>query len=152
MTNRWANAGFLLLVLAAGLGYLWYARDIALTRLDADLGPIVFPVALGAGVVVLGLIELVRTIRNAAPQEDEPFRIPNLWRLVATVGLIGAHFLVWQKAGHFYPATAALFVALVLLFRMRLSVREISIALAVSLAFTLMLYLVFQVAFGIALD
>jgi uncharacterized membrane protein YGL010W len=64
--------------------------------------------------------------------------------------LIALYFLIWQSFGYFYAPTAVLTAALVLLFRGILTLRQVAIAVALAMTFTLILYLVFQVAFGIS--
>ena len=149
MTYRWVNVGFLLLILAMVGVYLWLSRDIALNRLREDMRPIMLPVALGGGVVILSLIELVRTIANKDEAQSEPFRIEGAWRLVATVLIIAAYYLAWQGLDAFYPATAAMIFVLIVVFRWRPSRRDGFVAAAIALGFTTLLYLVFDLAFGI---
>ena len=149
MTYRWINVGFLLLILAFAALYLWLSRDLALNRLRDDLRPIMLPVALGSGVVALSVVELVRTFLSKDEAQVEPFRIDGAGRLVATVLLIAAYYLVWQWFGTFYPGTAALLLALILTYRWRPTRRDVTIAVAIAVGFTLLLYLVFDLAFGI---
>ncbi|MGR3640301.1 tripartite tricarboxylate transporter TctB family protein [Alterinioella nitratireducens] len=149
MTYRWVNVGFLLLILAMAGVYLWLSRDLALNRLRVDLRPIMLPVALGGSVVVLSLVELVRTITSKDDTQFEPFRIEGAWRLVATVLIIAAYYVAWQRLDAFYPATVALILALIVVFRWRPSRRDGLIAATIALGFTLLLYLVFDLAFGI---
>jgi hypothetical protein len=151
MTNRLANVLLLLFILGVGAGYLFYSSLIAERRLGDNLGPIVFPVAIGAGIVLLALVEIGRTLLARDDEAGAPFPLPNAGKLAGTLLLIAAHFGVWQRFDLFYPATFALFVALVLLFRATLAPREIGIAALWAGTFTLVLYLVFQVAFGIGL-
>ena len=149
MTYRWVNVGFLLLILAIAGVYLWLSRDLALNRLREDMRPIMLPVALGGGVVVLSLVELVRTIASKEESQSEPFRIDGAGRLVATVLIIAGYYLAWQWLDAFYPATAAMIFALIVVFRWRPSRRDGSVAAAIALGFTVLLYLVFDLAFGI---
>ena len=149
MTYRWINVGFLLLILAMAGVYLWLSRDLALNRLREDLRPIMLPLALGGSVVILSLVELVRTIASKDEAQSEPFRIEGAWRLVATILIIAVYYLVWQGLHAFYPATAALIFALIVVFRWRPSRRDGLIAAAIALGFTPLLYLVFDFAFGI---
>lgn len=151
MTNRLVNIGFLLLILTVGAGYLWMSRMLTVERLGDDLRPVMFPVALGAGIVLLSLVELARALRSRDPEEAEPFVIPNVGRLAATIALIALHFLAWSKLDTFYPATAILFTALVLLFRSHFTAREVGIAVGLAVAFTALIWAVFQLAFGIDL-
>ena len=151
MTNRLVNIGFLLLILAVGVGYLWMSRTLTVERLGDDLRPVMFPVALGAGSVLLSLVEIVRTLRSRDPEEDESFVVPNLGRLAATIALMALHFLTWSKLGAFYAATVILFTALVLLFRGQLTAREVGGAAGLAIAFTALIWAVFQLAFGIDL-
>lgn len=149
MTYRWVNVGFLLLILAMAGLYLWLSRDLALNRLREDMRPIMLPIALGGGVVVLSLVELVRTIASKEEIQSEPFRINGAWRLVTTVLVIAAYYLTWQRFDAFYPATAATIFALIVAFRWRRSRHDVFVAAAIGLGFTLLLYLVFDLAFGI---
>lgn len=149
MTYRWINIGFLFIILAATGVYLWASRDLALNRLRDNLEPIMFPVALGAGVVILSLVEIVRTMRSVDPDEDRPFYIEGATRLAATIALMAIYFFVWQSLGQFYPVTALLVTALILLYRARLTSREVLLAVLIALGFTLTLYLVFDLAFSI---
>jgi hypothetical protein len=151
MTTRLVNVLLLLFILAVGAGYLYYSGVIADRRLGENMGPIVFPLAIGAAIVALSLVEIGRALRSRTEEDLAPFDLPNAGKLAATVLLIAAHFLVWQRFGLFFPATFAVFVALVLVFRGTLAPREIGIAALWAGAFTLLLYLVFQVAFGIGL-
>lgn len=149
MTYRWINVGFLLLILAIAGVYLWLSRDLVINRLRDDLRPIMLPAALGGGVVVLSFVELIRTLCSKDEAQSQPFRIEGAWRLVATVLLIAAYYLAWQWFGAFYPATAALVLSLILLFRWRPTRRDAAIAAAIAVGFTLLLFLVFDLAFGI---
>lgn len=149
MTYRWINIGVLAVILVAGAVFLWLSRDLALTRLRGDLEPIMFPASLAAGMVILCLIEVVRTLRSTDPEQDASFEIPGALRLVLTILFMAAYFFVWQQFGLFYPATAGLTAALILLYRGRVTGREAVIAGAVAIAFALVLYLVFQMAFNI---
>lgn len=156
MTRKHMNMALLLVILAIGAGYLFYAQLIAEKRLGENLGPILFPVTIGVGIVALAAVEIVRSLRppktpEDAEQEAAPFDLPNAGKLAATVGLIAAHIFIWQNFGLFYPSTFGLFVALVLVFRATLAPREIGLAVLWAGTFTLVLYLVFQRAFGIAL-
>lgn len=151
MTNRLANILLLLFILAVGVGYLYYSSLIAERRLGENLGPIMFPLAIGAGIVLLALVEIGRTVLSRDEEAGAPFALPNAGKLAGTILLVAAHFVVWQRFDLFYPATFALFVALVLLFRSTLAWREVGIAALWAGTFTLVLYLVFQVAFGIGL-
>ncbi len=151
MTTKLVNMLLLLLILCVGAGYLYYSYLISERRLGDDLRPIYFPVAVGAGIIVLSAIELLRAIRSRTEDDLSPFEMPNLGKLLATIALMAAHFLVWQRFGLFYPATFALFVGLVLVYRATFTMREIGIAVLWSGVFTALLYLVFQYAFGIAL-
>lgn len=149
MTYRWMNVGFMLLILAVAGVYLWLSRDLAMNRLRDDLGPIMFPVVLAIGVVILSLIELVRTARSTDETQAAPFRIEGVARLVATIMLVATYYVVWERLGAFYPATAGLVLALILLFRWRPNRRDLITATIVAVGFTLFLYFVFDVAFGI---
>lgn len=149
MTYRWINIGFLLLILTIAGVYLWLSRDLALNRLRDDMRPIMLPVALGSGVVILSLVEIARTLFSKEEAQSQPFRIDGAGRLVATVILIGAYYITWQWFGLFYPATGSLILLLILLYRWRPTRRDMMIAAAIALGFTLLLYLVFDLAFGI---
>ena len=149
MTYRWMNVGLLVLILAIAGVYLWLSRDLAVNRLREDLRPIMYPVVLSGGVAILALIELVRTVLSKDETQAASFHVEGASRLVVTVVLIAAYYLAWQRLGAFYPATGALVLALILLFRWRPTRRDVVAATIVAAGFALFLYVVFDVAFGI---
>ena len=149
MTYRRINVAFLLLILAIAALYLWMSRDLALNRLREDLRPIMLPVALGSGVVVLSVVELARTLLSRDEAQAAPFRIPGAGRIVATVLLVAAFYLVWQWFGAFYPGIAALVLSLVVVYRWRPTRRDLATATAIAAGFTLLIFVVFDLAFGI---
>lgn len=151
MTTKTVNLLLLVAIACVGAGYLFYSHLIVERRLGENLGPVMFPVTVGLGIVALSLIEILRSLRSRAPEDSVPFALPNAGKLAATIALIGLHIVIWQRFGLFYPATFGLFVALVLVFRATLAPREIGVAALWAGSFTLLVYLIFQRAFGIGL-
>jgi hypothetical protein len=149
MSARLANVLVLAIFIAAGLVYLWVSRQIMAGNPAAGIGPVQFPGALAALLVVLCAVEMVRTLR-AAP-EAERIEIPP--RLVATVVLTGAFFALWSVVGRFYPLAAGFFAVLVLVYQPgRPTPRGLALAAGLAVAFAAGLWLVFGLAFGVRLD
>jgi hypothetical protein len=151
MTHKFAAFVALTLILLLGVGYLYYAYLIGERLPAGQYGPIRFPVGLGLILIALCLIEMVREYRRV-PEPDEPrLTIPNAGKLAATIALTGAYFFLWSWLDQFYPTTFAFFLSLLLVYRGEYDLRTVSLMAGFAGAFTLLLYLVFQLAFGIRL-
>ena len=134
-----------------GVGYLYQTYLIA-ARLPAGFtGPVQFPLALGVALIALSAFEIFREFRRT-PEPDEPLlQVPNAGKLGITIGLIAAYFYLWSRFGLFYPLTFAFFLGMLVTYNKGQSSRSLALLVAVSAAFILFLYLVFQFAFGIRL-
>ena len=151
MTYKFAAFVALTLILLLGVGYLYYTYLIGVGLPAGQYGPIHFPVGLGLILIVLCLVEMVREYRRVPEPDEERLTIPNAGKLAATIGLTAAYFFVWSWLDQFYPTTFAFFLSLLLVYRGEYDLRTVALMAGFAGAFTLLLYLVFQLAFGIRL-
>lgn len=151
MTQKQAAYVALSIIALLGAGYLYQTYLIA-GRLPAGrLDPVHFPVALGVALVVLCLIEIVREFRRIPDPQERRLTVPNAGKLGITIGLTGAYFLLWGSFGLFYPLTFMFFLGLLVTYQRDRSMRSLALLAAISGGFILVLYLVFQLSFGVRL-
>lgn len=156
MSTRTAAFIVLTLLILVGAGYL-YQTYLLSGRLPAgQYGPVRFPFALGAILIALCLVELVRELRRqpAAAESGEPeerLEIANVGKLVMTVVLTGLYFYLWQRFGMFYLFTGGFVLSLLLVYRGYGGPGAVAALAGFAAVFVLVIYLVFQLAFGIRL-
>jgi putative tricarboxylic transport membrane protein len=126
-----------LAVLATGGVWLYGAFSLPQTVRYAVVGPGIFPMLVGAGLVLLGILLLVQIARGErfAPQETEDVDVdvPVSWRAFFTaVAAAAVPILTMRRLG--FPVTAALSFALVArAFGSTTLVRDLAIGLAIGL-------------------
>jgi len=153
MSTRTAGFVALTLLLLFAAVYL-YQTHLLSGRLPAgQYGPIRFPVALGVILVALCLFELFRELRRRPDPEvaAERLDINNAGKLFMTVVLTGLYFYLWERFGLFYVFTGGFVLSLLLLYRGFGGPGAIVALAGFTAVFMLLLYLIFQVAFGIRL-
>lgn len=152
MTVRHAGLIALAVMLLVGAGYLYQSWLLAQRLPATRLEPIYFPVGLGVLLIVLSVIEVGRVLIAPQPGESERFQVPNLGKVLATIGLTAAYFLVWSRVGYFYLATATFFLSLLLVYATEYTPRKIAVMALVTAVFLACIYIVFERAFGIRLN
>ncbi|HEX7125627.1 MAG TPA: tripartite tricarboxylate transporter TctB family protein [Thermodesulfobacteriota bacterium] len=126
-----------LAVLAAGGAWLYGALALPQTVRYAVVGPGIFPLLVGAGLVVLGLLLLVQIARGErfAPQDAEDVDVdaPVSWRALGTaIAASAVPIFTMRRLG--FPVTAALSFALVArAFGSATLLRDLAIGLAIGL-------------------
>jgi len=151
MTTRLADRLFLAGFILVGIVYVYQSLGLAADNPAAGLGLVLFPITLGALLVLLCLAEFFLSARAKASEGDDRLSVPNAGKLAATVVLSGLYFLAWEWTGQFYAVTAVFFFALVTMYQEERTLRRLAVAALVSVLFAAALYLVFGLAFGIRL-
>lgn len=151
MTQKRAAYLALGILILAGMGYLYQTYLIA-ARLPAGFyGPVQFPLALGVALIALSALEIFREFRRPAEPDEPMLQVQNAGKLGITIGLIAVYFFLWSRFGLFYPLTFAFFLGMLVTYNKDRSPRALAQLVAISGAFILFLYLVFQLSFGIRL-
>lgn len=141
-------AGFLIVF---GAIVMWLARSIPLGVQTDPLGPRAFPLALGAGIILCGILlavgfaffRSVASRRPPIPESDEEGEEPadsgSRGRLVGTILATAAYLLLFERLG--YLLSTPLYAVAILLLYGRISRRAL---LAAPLAITVALYVTFH--------
>jgi hypothetical protein len=101
---------------------------------------------------VLCIAALVVGFLKPDPEYAHAFEIPNAGVLTLSIAMTAVYIASWWLTRQFYPATAIFFFALVMVYLRDPSPRSIAIAAGVSIGFTVLLYLVFELAFSVQLS
>jgi hypothetical protein len=152
MTIRLANWLFLVGFILVGAYYLYDSYQLAAANPSGGFGSVQFPIALGLILIALCVAEFWHSSRNRTPEDEGRLDVPNIGKILATVVLTGLYYFLWSATGQFYPTTAAFFFVLVLMYQESRTLRSAGIAAVVSLVFTIAVFLIFNLAFGIQLS
>ena len=89
----------LMILIFISIGMIYLARDIrSVLRVRFILGPQLYPVLLGSGLLLFCLKLIIDTIKKP----DEIIEIRRAHRILVVLGLILAWVLCWQNFGNFY--------------------------------------------------
>lgn len=139
----------MLLLAGIGAGGIYLATQFETSPGVGYLsGPKFYPQALCGGMIILALIEVVRSLRKP----DKVIEIPNFKNYLIVLGITVAWVLMWQFVMNFYFASGiCIFVMLVLLNPIPFSPKKILSSVVTDVIIVVIFYLLFTVAFGMNL-
>lgn len=141
-TNRTAYTTLIFLIIL-GVAYFYAADSLALSETKKSMDPSYFPKLLAVLLIILCAINIFQ-IRK---KEDKKIEVPNIRKILTTIGLTILYFVCWGLLGFFYLFT---FIYLFLLFNYyKQSKRHILLHFGIAIVFVLFIYVVFDVFLNI---
>lgn len=145
-TGRIAEFALAAGVILLGAIVLWETRDIRITPMNARIGPRVIPYIVGTGLVIVGVwlaIELAlgRTAQRSGGEdaEDADPSLPTDWQTIGFIAAALVLYLILIEGAGFIVASTALFFVAAFGMGSRRWLRDISVAVVMSVA----VYLIF---------
>lgn len=153
MTIRFADRLFLIGFILVGAYYLFHSFELSTSFAGISFGPGHFPIILGGLLIALCLAQLAVSYFGKSTHEEvvEMMELPNFGMLALTIGLIALFYIAWSVTEHFYIPAGIFFFALVASYTPKRTVKSMATAATIAFLFTLSLFLIFDVALGVAL-
>lgn len=114
-----ADTAFAIAAIAFGLAFLYGALELPRLRFGDPVGPRVFPIMVGSGIVLLGVVLLVQklTIARIARIEDDntPVQTGYPFAIALVAAIIAIYFAVFHRIG-FVPTSIAFILVIASIF------------------------------------
>lgn len=136
--GRYAEFMVALGLLAMGIVILVDLQDIRVPRAFSSVGPRVFPTVVGWGLIVIGVwyvidVALGHAVAPSADSDDADPTLPADWAVMGGIAFSLVVYALLMESAGFVVASAALFTIAAYAMGSRRYVRDIAIAVAVSL-------------------
>lgn len=146
MSYKKADLFFLIAFIVLGIAYWVAVEELPEATDSVSLGPRYFPTILAVLLLALCGASLLRAVRKS----DRQIPLPNRKMMSVTIGLTMLFFAGWAELGYFYLFLFLFVLACLTTYKPLAEwKRHLSVHSAISLAITVMMYVIFQLAMGV---
>ena len=148
MSYKIATSVSLILLIGLGSIYLYTAMQLPEHSGQAGVGPSYFPLILGTFLIVLSILDLIKTIRKS----DTKIPIPNMRYILSTLAVLAIFFILWGMTTNFYLFGSLFMVILLVMYQIKtFTIRKLINSVVITAGVMITIYLLFEQLMGFRL-